>query len=325
MKKPHLSVVTPAYNCAGCITELDRRLIPAIESITHDYEIIYVDDGSPSEDWAIIETLSRKNHKIRGIRLSRNYGQHYAITAGLDNVRGDWVVVMDCDLQDQPEEIPRLYQKALQGYDIVFAKRSEREHTLTRKVLSFGFMLFYNWLGGIDFDNRLSNFSISSNKVIKCFCKFRERNRSFPLILLESGFQYANVDVKHGERFSGKSSYTFSSLLSFAIQCVLFRSNKPLLISIKFGFSLSLLSMIFGFFILARYYYNGISVPGWTTLAILISFLGGLGFANLGLLGLYIGKVFEEVKNRPLYLIQESLNDPEQVKNLNSDIIKFDY
>jgi len=322
VNKPHLSIVTPAYNCASCIPELDRRLIPAIESITQDYEIIYVDDGSPLEDWAIIKSLSRKNDKIRGIRLSRNYGQHYAITAGLDHVRGDWIVVMDCDLQDQPEEIFRLYQKAMQGYDIVFARRSQREHNLTRKFLSFGFTILYNWLGGIDFDNRLSNFSISSSKVIRGFCKFRERNRSFPLILLESGFRYANIDVKHGERFSGKSSYTLSNLLSFAIQCVLFRSNKPLLISIKFGFSLSLLSMIFGSFVLARYYYNDISVPGWTTLAILISFLGGLGFANLGVLGLYIGKVFEEVKNRPLYLVQESLNDPELTKNRNSFTIK---
>jgi glycosyltransferase involved in cell wall biosynthesis len=308
INKAYISVVVPSYRCAGCIEELYRRLVPVLSEISPDFEIILVDDGSPDDDWNVISKLCRNDPRVRGVQLSRNYGQHYAITAGLDQVRGDWVVVMDCDLQDQPEDIKILHSRAMEGYDIVFARRVSRGDSLYRRVVSKFFILVYNWLGDTDFDNSVANFSLCSFRVIRSITQVRERNRSFPKMLLEIGFRRASVDIVRAARFEGESSYNLAKLLDLAAQCIMSRSNKPLMLSIRFGFLLASFSVVFGMFVLFNYAFNKISIPGWTTLAILISFLGGLGFANLGILGLYLGKVFDEVKERPLYFIRASLN-----------------
>jgi glycosyltransferase involved in cell wall biosynthesis len=310
ISRTHISVVIPAYKCAECIVEINRRLTQALSKITPDYEIIFVDDRSPQNDWEIISDICAKDSRVRGVQLSRNFGQHYAITAGLDRARGEWIIVMDCDLQDKPEEIAKLYAKAMEGHDVVFARRCGRNDSLHRKLVSNSFRLIYNWLGDIDFDNSIANFSICSRRVIESVCSFRERNRSFPVLILEVGFRRTTVDVEHVARFAGKSSYNLMKLIDFALQCVVARSNKPLLISIYFGFFLAMLSVLYGSFILVRYFTHNVAVEGWTTLAVLTSLLGGLGFAKLGVIGLYLGKVFDEVKLRPLYFVQTSINDP---------------
>ena len=191
---------------------------------------------------------------------------------------------------------------------MVFARRQERNDSIYRKLSSSLFSLLYNYLGDIKADNSIANFSISSRRVIAYVRQFRECNRSFPIFLNSVGFHRAYVDVAHTARFAGPSSYTFGKLLDFAIQCIVSQSNKPLRLSIRFGFALACLSVLYGAFILIRYLSAGIAVPGWTTLVVLVSFLGGLGFANLGILGLYLGKVFDEVKGRPLYCVEQTLN-----------------
>ena len=307
-RHPHLSVVVPVYKARDCLAELYRRLAQALEPLTSDFEIVLVEDGGGDGSWEQIATLAGKDSRVKGIKLSRNFGQHYAITAGLDHAAGDWVAVMDCDLQDQPEEIGKLYLKAQEGYDIVFARRQERTDSLYRKLSSRLFSLLYNYLGDIKVDNSVANFSISSRRVIAYVCQFRERNRSFPIFLNSVGFRRAYVDVAHAARFAGESTYNFGKLLDFAVQCIVSQSNKPLRLSIRFGFALAVLSLLYGAVIVLRYLHADIAVPGWTTLAVLVSFLGGLGFANLGILGLYLGKAFDEVKNRPLYCVEHTLN-----------------
>ena len=303
-----ISVVIPCYRCRECLPELHARLTAALTKITAQYEIILVDDASPEGDWEEIAAIARQDSRVKGIKLSRNFGQHFAITAGLDFVRGDWIVVMDGDLQDQPEEILKLHAKAQEGYDIVFARRTLRQDSLYRRLSSGFFSLIYNYLGDIKVDNSIANFSISSRAVIAYVRQFRERNRAFPIFLNSVGFRRAGVEVNHAERFAGRSSYTFGKLLDFAIQCIVSQSNKPLRISIRFGFALAALSVFYGLVILFRYFFYSITVPGWTTLAVLVCFLGGLGFANLGILGLYIGKIFDEVKQRPLYCVEQTKN-----------------
>lgn len=300
--------MAPAYRCADCIAELHRRLTAPLGRLADSYEIILVDDGSPDRDWEVISEIARKDPRVKGIKLSRNYGQHYAITAGLDHATGNWVVVMDCDLQDQPEEIEKLYAKAQQGYDIVFARRRGRGDSLYRRLCSQLFSLLYNYLGDLEVDNSIANFSISSSRVIQYVRQFRERSRSFPIFLNAVGFRRAFVKVEHAPRFAGQSSYSFIKLFDFAVQCVVSRSNKPLRLSIRFGFALACLSIFYGLVIVSRYFLYGVNVPGWTTLAVLTCFLGGLGFANLGVLGLYLGKVFDEVKARPLYCVEQTRN-----------------
>jgi dolichol-phosphate mannosyltransferase len=243
--RPHLSIVTPAYKCEHCIPELYSRLTKNLSSITDNYEIIFVEDGSPFGDWKEISRLCETNPRVKGIKLSKNYGQHYAITAGLDHAFGDWVVVMDCDLQDRPEEIINLYHRAIKGSDIVIARRKNRDDSLYRRISSRLFCALYSYLGDIEVDPAIANFSISSQKVISEVRKFRERNRSFPIFLSAVGFSRSYLDVVHSKRFEGKSSYHFSKLFDLAIQSIVSQSNKPLRLSIRFGFLLTLFSLIY--------------------------------------------------------------------------------
>jgi dolichol-phosphate mannosyltransferase len=305
-----ISVVVPVYKARDCLAELHRRLVRAVEPITPDFEIVLVEDGGDDGSWEGIVALAQRDPRVKGVKLSRNFGQHYAITAGLDHASGDWVVVMDCDLQDQPEEIDKLYRKAQEGYDVVFARRHERQDSFSKKLNSKLFSLLYSYLGDIKADNSIANFSISSQQAISYVRKFRERNRSFPAFLHSVGFNRAYVNVEHAGRFAGESSYTFAKLFDFAIQCIVSQSNKPLRLSIRFGFTLAIGAVLYAGWLVLRYCWHGVGVAGWTSIMVLTSFLFGLLFANLGILGLYLGKVFDEVKGRPLYMVEKRVNLP---------------
>ena len=167
MHKPHISVVTPVYGCSACLNQLHARLEAILTTITSDYEIIMVNDGSPDDAWETIKLLVEKDKNVKGVNLSRNYGQHKAITAGLDFADGDWVVVMDCDLQDQPEEIVKLYQEALKGFDVVFGRRDQRKDSLFKKLSSKAFYKVYDYFTESKIDNTVANFSIISSKVVR--------------------------------------------------------------------------------------------------------------------------------------------------------------
>jgi dolichol-phosphate mannosyltransferase len=303
-----ISIVTPVYRASDCVEELYRRLVASLEAICDKFEIVMVDDASPDDSWSKIAALAARDPRVKAVKLSRNFGQHYAITAGLDDAQGDWVVVMDCDLQDQPEEIAKLYRKAQGGYDIVFARRCERKDTFFKKLNSRLFTVLYNYLGDIQVDNSVANFSISSRQAINYVRQFRERNRSFPIFLSSVGFQRAYVDVQHAPRFAGRSSYSFSKLLDLAVQCIVSQSNKPLRLSIRYGFAMAALSVLCGCWLILRYFIYSVGVPGWTSIMVLMTFLFGILFANIGILGLYLGKVFDEVKGRPLYVVAQRLN-----------------
>lgn len=306
MHKPHISVVTPVYGCEVCLNQLHARLEVALTAITRDYEIIMVNDGSPDDAWQTIKLLAEKDARTKGVNLSRNYGQHRAITAGLDYADGDWVVVMDCDLQDQPEEIVKLYNEALQGYDVVFGRRDKRKDSLFKRYSSKIFYKVYDYFTESKIDNTVANFSIISSKVVANLRLLREQNRSYPLFVNWVGFKRSHVDIVHAKRGSGRSSYTLRKLTNLAVDSIISQSNKPLKLSIKFGFLLSMISLIYAMWLVLRYFVFSIPVAGWTSVMVSIYFVGGLLFANMGVLGLYIGKTFDETKNRPLYLVQDT-------------------
>lgn len=306
--KPHISVVTPVYEAEGCLHELYRRLVSSLEPLSPDFEIIMVEDCGRDRSWDIIVELAKKDPRVKGIHFSRNFGQHYAISAGLDYAKGDWVVVMDCDLQDQPEEIRKMYNKAQEGYDVVFGRRSQRQDHFIRTFTSGLFIKIFNYFTEENFDNSVANFSISRQAVIENFRKLREHNRSFQLFIFWIGFKKAFVDIEHAERFAGKTSYNFRKLLHFALDNIIAHSNRPLRLSIKFGFIMTLLSFLYAVYLIIKYFVFKITVPGWTSLIVSLYFIAGLLFMNLGVLGLYIGKTFDEVKNRPLYIIRETMN-----------------
>ena len=300
----HLSVVSPIYNAAlhleEFVTELEKYILP----ITNDYEIVLVDDFSPDNSWKHIESICTKHPKVKGIKLSRNFGQHYAITAGLDNANGEWIIVMDCDFQDAPSEIPNLYNKTKEGFDVVLARRINRKDGFVKKLFSKLFWKTLGWLTGTNIDHTVANFGIYNKKVIQAVCSLRESIRFFPSMILWVGFSKTTLDVKHQERQTGTSGYNFSRMFKLALDVMLAYSDKPIRLVIKMGFFISLFTLLIGLYYLYLNITHQILVPGYTSLIISIWFLSGLIILILGILGLYIGKTFEGVKNRPIYIIE---------------------
>jgi dolichol-phosphate mannosyltransferase len=300
-----ISVVIPVYGCRACLEELHRRLVSALAAITQSYEIILVNDACPQNSWEVIKQIALKDPRVKGLDLSRNFGQIRAITAGLHYAEGDWVVVMDCDLQDQPEEIIRLYNKAQEGYDVVFARRAIRKDTLLKKLSSRVFYAIYSYFTAGAFDSTICNFSISRRMVMDGYKRMGDQNRAFTLFIKWMGFKSTAIDINHDERGSGKSSYTFKKQFHLALEIITTQSNKPLILSIKVGLSVALMSFLYALFIVVRYFTQGISVSGWASLIVSLYFVGGIILAQLGVLGLYIGYVFDQTKARPLYVVRE--------------------
>jgi polyisoprenyl-phosphate glycosyltransferase len=303
--KTLISVVTPVYGCKICLYELCTRIIKTVEKFTQKFEIILVNDASPDDAWSTITSLSEEDKRIKGINLSRNFGQHYAIAAGIDYCCGEWIVVMDCDLQDQPEGIKELYEKALQGYQIVYAQRIQRKDNLLKRIYSRIFYKVLGYLTNTDQDPTVANFGIYNRKVIDSIKDMGDYYRYFPTMVRWVGFNHTKISVEHSERASGKSAYTFKSLFSLAVDIILSFSDKPLRLTIKFGFIISCLSIVFAVYNLFLFLNHKILVPGYTSLIISVWFLAGLLIMIIGVVGLYIGKTFDTVKGRPRYLIME--------------------
>ena len=300
-----LSVVSPVYLASAMVEELVQRLVVALEVISPHFEIILVDDRSPDDSWARILEQSAKDPRVQGLRLSRNFGQHYAITAGLDRCRGEWVVVLDCDLQDRPEEIAALFTAAQRGYDLVLARRTNRQDSWSKKMLSQLFYRVLSYLTETPQDPSVANFGIYHRKVIGAVLAMRENIRYFPTMVRWVGFRAAYLDVRHGRRAAGRSNYGLSQRLNQALDITLVNSDKPLRLTVKCGLVLSGGAFLFVPITLWRYWVGQISQPGYTSLIISIWFFSGLLLSVLGMVGLYIGKTFEQVKNRPLYLVDE--------------------
>jgi polyisoprenyl-phosphate glycosyltransferase len=303
-----ISVVSPVYKCGDCVAELHRQLVSALEPLVPSFEIILVNDGCPANSWEAVRAVAAFDTRVKAINLARNFGQHYAIAAGVHHSSGNWVVVMDCDLQDRPPEIPNLYRKALEGYDIVYALRHNRQDTWRKRLLSRGFASIYNLLSDIKIVPNACNFSIASRQVIDGYCRLKELNRSYHLLLRWLGFRYTYLQVEHSDRFAGSSAYNIRRGIVLAIESVTSQSNKPLILSIRAGFLMAGSALLVGLYYIVRYLTHGIGVTGWTSVIVSLYFLGGLILANLGVLGLYVGKVFNEAKERPLYLVKEMLN-----------------
>ncbi len=306
---PHISIVTPVYGCSQALPELCRRLHSVVGSISTDYEIILVNDASPDDAWAAIQALAAKDQRVKGINLSRNFGQHYAITAGLDFALGDWVVVMDCDLQYQPEDIFKLYRTAQLGYDIVMGLRADRKDHWFKKKLANAFYRVFFYLSGTSVNNRLGNFGIYSKKVIRSVRALKEQNRSFGLFALWVGYRRAEIDVNHAGRPYGRSAYTVRKMAALAIDSIVAHSDKLLKLTIKLGLVVSLISLLSATWIVISYFMWATPIMGWTSLIVSVYFMSGLIIGTVGVVGLYVGKIFDEVKRRPLYIIDTTTFD----------------
>ena len=302
---PTFSFVSPVYQAEGLVTELVRRLVLAGEALGASFEIVLVDDRSPDGSWARIQALAARDPRVRGLRLSRNFGQHRAITAGLEQCRGEWVVVLDCDLQDRPEEIPALFAEAQRGYDLVLARRAGRQDAWHKKLLSRLFYRLLSYLTETPQDPAVANFGIYHRRVIAAVLAMRESIRYFPTMVRWVGFRTGYLDVTHAERAEGRSSYGLGRRLHLGLDILLANSDKPLRLTIKLGLLISSGAFLLVPITLLRYWAGQIYQPGYTSLIISIWFFSGLLLVVLGMVGLYIGKTFEQVKNRPLYIVDE--------------------
>lgn len=303
---PLISVVVPVYKAESCLDELYRRLVEALETISPNFEIVLVEDCGGDSSWEVIERLAKQDGRVKGIQFSRNFGQHYGITAGLDHCDGDWVVVMDCDLQDRPEEIPRLYAKALKGYDVVLARRGKRQDPPLKRFTSWLFYKVFSYLADIKYDAQTGNFRIMSRKVVENLRAMREQLRFFGGLVQWMGFPTASIEVEHAERYEGKSTYTFAKLWKLAAETIIAYSDKPLRLAVRFGFLMAFLAFFYGAYALVRAMFYGVPIMGWSSLIVSLYFIGGIIIAILGILGIYLGKTFDESKKRPLYIVRRA-------------------
>jgi len=304
-----ISVVSPVYRAEKIVATLVKQLHENLQKITADYEIVLVNDASPDDSWHAIAAECEGDRRVKGLNLSRNFGQHYAITAGLSVAKGNWIVVMDCDLQDRPEEILNLYKKAQEGYDSVFAQRIERHDSFFKRLFSKIFYTVFGYLTDIKQDPTVANFGIYNRNVINAILTMEDYIRFFPTMVQWVGFRKFYLPVQHADRYEGKTSYNFQQLMHLALNNIVAFSDKPLRLTVKMGFIISVFSFLLALYNLLAHFAGIIKVEGFTTTVFSIWFVGGLMLLVLGVVGLYVGKTFESVKKRPTYIIKDQINE----------------
>lgn len=307
-KQVDISVIIPLYRCSKTIEELCNRLLTVFTKLNLSHEIILVNDASPENDWEVASKLSEQHTVIKSINLSRNFGQHPAIFCGLEHSTGEWIVVMDGDLQDVPEEIEKLYNKALEGFDVVLAAREERKDTFTKKLGSLLFYKTLNYFTGANLSHQVGNYGMYHKNVVRSILSLGDAIKFLPTMVNWVGFEKVIVPVKHAKRLEGTSSYSFKKLLSLAFDNIVSFSNKPLKIFVKFGFILVFVSLLMIVYNLYLNLTNHILVEGYSSIVVSIWFLSGCMISIMGVIGVYLGKVFDKVKTRPAYIVSQKNN-----------------
>jgi glycosyltransferase involved in cell wall biosynthesis len=302
---PIISFVSPVYRADKMLEKLVSEIQKVMSVIGTTYEIILVDDRSPDKSWDVMRKLSQDFPEVISVRLSRNFGQHPAIVAGLTQAKGKWIVVMDCDLQDQPKEVLKLYNKAQEGFDVVLAKRKNRQDHFLKKISSLIFSKIYSFFTDTKYDNEVANFGIYHNKVIQSILEISDSIKFFPLFVKYVGYNSTSIIVEHGQRDEGDSSYSFSKLISLAFNSIISFSNKPLKLFVKFGLIISVISFMVGLYNIYLAMTNQIEVLGYSSIIVSIWFLSGVVITTIGVTGIYVGKIFDQTKNRPIFIIDE--------------------
>lgn len=304
-----LSVVSPVYGAASLLRNLVDEIESSVKQITEDYEIILVEDHSPDNSHEIIRQIASANRNIKGLFLSKNFGQQLAINAGLDAATGDWIVTLDCDLQDTPAYIVDMYNKALEGYDIVYASRQNRQDNTIKKVGSKYFNHLLGYLTEMQQDESIANYVLYSRGAVNAMKSMGDYRRYYPLMNHWVGFHCCKLPIPHAERTDGrKSSYTMRKRLNLALNTAVAFSTKPLRLIVYVGFILVALSMLFGIGLIVHYLLSDITVSGWLTLFVSLWFIAGILIMLMGIIAVYIGEIFIQCKNRPSYIVASTVN-----------------
>ena len=305
-QKPEISVISPVYQGEFLVNRLVEEIIEAVSGEVTSYEIILVEDGSRDKSWEAILRAANKEKEVYGIRLSRNYGQHNAIRAGLEASQGRWVTVIDCDLQDDPKGIPELLKKAKNGFDIVLARRVNRKDGRRKRLGSLLFNAVFNSLLATPLEEGVGNFGIYSRESIDCVLDGEQAVNYFPAMISNAGFKRCSLDIEHRRRVSGRSNYSFKRLVRLSISSIIGFSEKPIRLLAFGGFLISALACIAAAFYFGAYLAGYISIQGYTSMIIVTFLTFGLNTLMLGMIGLYVGKTLELAKMRRPYYISET-------------------
>ena len=306
------SVVSPIYNESENLLELYSRLTVVLENLCNvegfpplSYEIILVDDGSTDSSWQVIKALHEKDSRVKGISFSRNFGHHIAITAGLDYAKGEAVILMDGDLQDPPEEIPKLLREFEKGNDLVYGIRHERQDSVLKKLTSYLFWWILRRFSGVNIPQGQTMLRIMSRRLVEVLKEMREHARFIHGMMAWTGFKVATIEVQHRPRMKGKSKYNIPKMFKLAFHAVTSFSTVPLRLATYLGFLSAFTSILVGgYFIYRKIFYN-IPVLGYASIIVSIFFIGGIQLLVLGIFGEYLGRTYQEVQKRPLYISKE--------------------
>ncbi|MBK9792501.1 MAG: glycosyltransferase family 2 protein [Sphingobacteriales bacterium] len=302
-----ISVVIPVFNEESNLPVLYERLVNSVTAISNDYELIFVNDGSKDNSLNIIKELSLKNAQVKYIDFSKNFGHQLAVFAGLENAKGDTIVIIDADLQDPPELIKELYNKMKEGYDVVYAQREQRVGESWHKLMTAKlFYRFINRLSEVSIPLDTGDFRIISKKINDIIVSMPERNKFLRGQIAWAGFNQTFVSYNREERYAGKTNYSYSKMFSFAFDGITAFSNLPLRLATYLGFAVSLISFFFILYTLYQKYFKHDVVQGWSSLMVSILFIGGVQLICLGIIGEYLGRIMDNVKQRPLYIVRES-------------------
>ncbi|WP_425903030.1 glycosyltransferase family 2 protein [Agrobacterium radiobacter] len=305
---PQISVVVPCFGCTGTLAPLHERLTQALEKLVERHEIVFVDDRGEQDQWPVLSEIAARDNRVRVLRMSRNFGQQIAITAGLAECRGEYAVVMDCDLQDPPEFIPNLWEAAQKGFDIVYASRYMGDPA-GRRLANRLYFLLMNKVVGYKVDPGQGSFSLISRQVINAYLRFQEHERHYLFILRWLGFDSVSLTYERHARQIGSSSYTLRTLLAHSIQGFFFQSTAPLVWILWLGLMGAGFSTALGVFFIVNAIF-GNPPEGFTALMLANLMIGSIILTCVGGVGLYVSRVFDAVKRRPLYVIDRSSGPP---------------
>ncbi len=310
-----LSFVVPVYGSPDSLPLLAGRIKSVCAGLSSPYELILVDDRCPCGSWPVVQSLSTHDPAVVGVRLSRNFGQHAAIQAGLSLARGRWIVVMDCDLQDVPEEVPALLDKAREGWEVVQARRGIRaSDPPLRRLMSKLFYKVLSFLTDTDQNAEVANFGVYSRKVVDAILSWDEETKYFPATVQWVGFSRTGVDVRHGARHEGRSSYTLGKLIQLALNVVIGFSERPIRLLVGVGFVIALAAFVASVAVVTLDVAGVVEVQGWTSLMLSVWFLAGCLLFSIGLTGLYVGRILSETKRRPKFIIDEAVGADRRVE-----------
>ena len=300
-----LSVIIPLFNEEDNLEPLYARLKQVMHSTGKTYEIIFIDDGSTDNSFQILSELHRKDKQLKIIRFTRNFGHDIARAAGLNYCSGDCAVLMDADLQDRPEEIPKLLAKLDEGYDVVFGRRKRRKDTFFKRLTSKLYLNLLATLTNHKLNPEIGPLQVMTRRVIDYMKEIGERSRFYGGLLGWLGFPYLLVDVEHDDRYAGKTKYNLWKLTRYAIEGIVSFSELPLHLAGYFGLIVSFFSFVLGIYMILSWFIWDVEVAGYTSIVVSVFFLGGVILVVLGVIGQYIGKIHNEVKQRPLYVVRE--------------------